>query len=307
MAMKINTLLSIVTTVGLSIGISVTSLSSNAFAKGKSDEESIIPKIVAVNNDVSPLSMSELLAKTPQISEKDSFGVDAMVNDGVSLDVRKDAQTNAALSYGARGGLAFRSHEINESLKSFAPSLDKVFNFRRLLIKASSGLLIEPPIITEAQNTLLIADNGIEAAVADRIYNIIKDAKIVTAPRDWRQYIQPLTVDADIKIPPKILWPTSPEEKNAWDDAFTRGWTEGVEQANQIFESNLETLISDFNGMIRYRVLLAQNIISAPYALNEDRGITGGGDELRIGDRAIRITGPSEFRTGYEEWQPADR
>ncbi len=254
-----------------------------------------------------PLNMEELLTKTPQISKKDSLDIDGIVDSEVSLDIRKDAQTDAALSYGARGGLAFRSNEINESLEGYAPALDRVFNFQRLLIKAPSGLLIEPPIITEAQNTLLIAKSGIEAAVADRIYNIIKDAKIVTAPRDWRQYIQPLPVEKKIKVPPKILWPTTAEEKRNWDDAFMRGWEAGVTQANQIFDSNLERLISDFNGMVRYRMLLAQNIISAPYALHEDRGITGGGDMLRIGDRALRITGPSEFRTGYDEWQPADR
>ena len=45
--------------------------------------------------------------------------------------------------------------------------------------------------------------------------------------------------------------------------------------------------------MIRYRKLLAQGIVSAPYALQIDRGVTGGGDEMRIGDRAVTITGPS--------------
>ena len=39
----------------------------------------------------------------------------------------------------------------------------------------------------------------------------------------------------------------------------------------------------------------------------EDRGVTGGKDEMRVGDRALRITGPSEFLTGAELWKPADR
>jgi defect-in-organelle-trafficking protein DotC len=59
--------------------------------------------------------------------------------------------------------------------------------------------------------------------------------------------------------------------------------------------------------MIRYRKLLAKGIISAPYALHVDRGITGGGDEMRIGDRAVQITGPSQLMTEGVEWQPVSR
>ncbi len=261
---------------------------------------------VFATTDTVPLNMRELRATTPQIDKEESFGIDGAVNEGISLDIRKEAQEEAAMSYGARGGLSFRSYEIKESLDGYGFALSRVFDFRRLLIRAPSGLLIEPPIISEAQNTLVIQQGGIEAAVSDRTYNIIKEAKIVTAPRDWHQYLQP-ALSFDIQLPPKILWPVNLEEKNAWDEAFEKGWNAGIIQADQTFESNLELLNADFNGMIRYRTLLAQNMVSEPYALYEDRGITGGGDEMRVGDRAVRITGPSQFRTGFEEWQPADR
>ena len=59
--------------------------------------------------------------------------------------------------------------------------------------------------------------------------------------------------------------------------------------------------------MVRYRTLLAEGKISQPYALQEDRGVTGGKNEMRVGDRALRITGPSQFLTGADLWKPADR
>ena len=59
--------------------------------------------------------------------------------------------------------------------------------------------------------------------------------------------------------------------------------------------------------MVRYRLLLSQGMISPPYALQVDRGITGGGEEMRIGDRAVQITGVPELITGYDQWQPASR
>ena len=49
------------------------------------------------------------------------------------------------------------------------------------------------------------------------------------------------------------------------------------------------------------------NIVSAPYALQVDRGVTGGGDEMRVGDRAVKITGPSQLKTEAYEWQPVSR
>ena len=59
--------------------------------------------------------------------------------------------------------------------------------------------------------------------------------------------------------------------------------------------------------MVRYRTLLAKGMVSPPYALQVDRGVTGGGNEMRVGDRAISITDPSKLQTGTQGWQPANR
>lgn len=51
-------------------------------------------------------------------------------------------------------------------------SMGKTFDFTRLLIAAPSGLLIEPPIVSEGQRAVLVNGGGQEAAVADRVYRI---------------------------------------------------------------------------------------------------------------------------------------
>ena len=223
----------------------------------------------------------------------------------VELDIRKEAIREAALSFGARGSLARRNYQIMSRLETYEDVLDRVFNFRQLLIKAPSGLLIEPPIVRESNDALIIEQGGIEAAVADKIYNISKEAKIVTAPRDWRHYIERQIVE--LKPPPRILWPINKEEEREWRAKVAEGWDAGYTQADDIFEANLEKLVGDFKGMVRYRVLLSQGMVSQPYALHEDRGVTGGGNEMRIGDRAVRITGPSQLQAGVDVWKPADR
>ncbi|MBI1215048.1 MAG: hypothetical protein GC185_04415 [Alphaproteobacteria bacterium] len=231
---------------------------------------------------------------------------DDPVTRALSLDMRRDSQREAALSYGARGGLAKRSYMIMERLGDYETTFDRVFNFRALLVRAPSGLMIEPPIISEELKATVITPTGDEAAVADQILKINKQAKIVTAPRDWRQYLD-LDYVTDIPPPPRVLWPKNKQEQLNWNQWVKQGWEAGYEQGEGIFEADLNKLVADYKGMVRYRMLLAQGKISQPYALQEDRGVTGGKSEMRVGDRALRITGPSQFLTGADLWKPADR
>lgn len=224
---------------------------------------------------------------------------------GLPLDIRQDAIREAAISFGARGGLAWKTYDIRQELNTRERYLEKVFDFRQLLIPAPSGLLIEPPIISESINAQLIETGGQTAAVSDKIYNIIVNAKIVSAPRTWRTYLER---EWDVvEPPPDILRPETDAERELWIELVTEGWKEGVQQATEIFEEDLNLLLADFRGMVRYRSLLAQGLISQPYALQVDRGITGGGNEIRIGDRAVQITGVPSFNIGSDKWKPANR
>lgn len=251
------------------------------------DQETYIPSLQEVKN---------IEKENTLINEEES---------GMPFDIREDALREAAISYGARAGLAWRTREIRAELQTRARYLDKVYDFKTLLIPAPSGLLIEPPIITESINAMLIETDGQQAAVSDRIYNIVNNAKIVSGGRTWRSYLE--REWGDIDPPPDILRPESDEERELWEDLVTKGWAEGVRQANEIFQDDLNVLMMDFQGMVRYRVLLAQGMISPPYALQVDRGVTGGGDEMRVGDRAVQITGVPELITGTDRWQPANR
>ena len=224
---------------------------------------------------------------------------------GLPFNIREGAIREAALSYGARGGLAARTYEIRKELETKSSYLDKTFDFSQLLIPAPSGLLIEPPIVSADENAMLIGKGGQEAAVADRIYNISVNAKIVATARRWENYLE--RDWGAVTPPPDILLPETKEEREAWVKYVREGWDKGYEQANDIFAEDLLQLTADYQGMVRYRVLLTQGMITPPYALQVDRGITGGGNKMRVGDRAVQITGRPEFKPGADEWQPASR
>ncbi len=224
---------------------------------------------------------------------------------GMTFDIRRDALREAAISYGARGGLAWRTYYIRGDLEKSARAMDKVYNFRQLLIPAPSGFLIEPPIINESLNAMLIEDGGQQAAVSDALYNIVNNAKIVSSARTWRTYLE--REWGEVEPPPDILRPENDEERQIWRELVAKGWDEGVKQADEIFQDDLNLLQADFQGMVRYRILLTQGMVSPPYALQVDRGVTGDGNQMRVGDRAVQITGASELITGSEQWQPANR
>ena len=152
---------------------------------------------------------------------------------------------------------------------------------------------------------MLIDNGGLQAAVSDRIYNIIRNVKIVSTARTWRNYLERSW--GEVEPPPNILRPKDDDERIIWEGLVQKGWDEGVRQANEIFEEDLGRLNSDFKGMIRYRMMLAKGMVSAPYALHVDRGITGTGTEMRVGDRAVQITGIPQLVTGPDEWTPANR
>lgn len=248
--------------------------------------------------DKRPLSLEDL-----QNIEKQNTIIDE--DTSLPFDIRAEAMREAAISYGARGGLAMRTWEIRQELDTRARYMDQVYDFKQLLIPAPSGFLIEPPIVTETMNALLIETGGQQAAVSDRIYNIIRNARIVSTARSWRTYLE--REWGTVEYPPDVLRPENDEERIIWIENVTKGWKLGYEQANEIFEEDLSRLTSDFNGMVRYRLLLSQGMVSPPYALQVDRGVTGGGEEMRVGDRAVQITGVPELVPGYDQWQPANR
>jgi defect-in-organelle-trafficking protein DotC len=246
--------------------------------------------------DVPPPSLAELQDIPKENKTEES---------GMPIDIRRDAMKESALSYGARGGLAWRTYEIRDEMETRARYMDKVFDFRQLLVPAQSGLLIEPPIISEQLDAMLIDGSGQNAAVADQVYNISRNARIVSAPRTWRAYLERHW--GDVTPPPDVLRPETKEERDNWISWVTEGWEEGIRQADDIFQTDLNKLVADYQGMVRYRNLLAQGMVSPPYALQTDRGVTGGGNEMRVGDRALSITAPPALKPQYNQWSPADR
>ncbi len=212
--------------------------------------------------------------------------------------IRMEAVRETALSVGARAGLAWRSKHINETTATQASYLDSVFNFNSLILDDE----ILPPVLLEARNAANM-DDPQNLRIADRSYSIVKQARFVTTPPTWREY---LWMDQRAPEPPDpSLLPQTQEEKKAWQQGIIEGWAAGVKQANEIYAENLARLKRDYQGMVRYRMLLAQKMVTPPQVAYRELGVTGGGEMLSVNDRILTIKALPSLQADSSGWEPS--
>ncbi len=211
--------------------------------------------------------------------------------------IREQAISEAATTLGARGALAFRSKHIDAQLTQQADYLDQIFNFNRLLLKSN----VLPPVIIEADNSINI-DNNDTIRTAQKVYKIIAKARFTSVAPTWRDYLELNYKQPD--LPNQALLPHNQAEAKIWNKHFKIGWQQGLQQANEIFAANLNRLKRDYLGMLLYRKLLAEGMISSPIVAKADLGVTGNANELRIHDEVARITANSALQINSKKWNP---
>lgn len=221
--------------------------------------------------------------------------VQANAPSGVS-NIRKQAIQDTALSLGAQAGLAWRAKQLNNMLNNDQVNLSKIFNFNALILNNN----VLPPVLVEGDNTLNLA-NPEALRLADKVYKIQLAPRFVTVPPTWRDY---LLLNFNPPSPPNAsLLPKNEGERQIWNQCIKVGWNAGVQQANEIFSINLGRLKRDYSGMVLYRELLAQNMVTAPYVAKVNLGVTGDSNMMRINDQVLRITATSKLNTNSKSWK----
>lgn len=212
--------------------------------------------------------------------------------------IREMALKETALSLGAQAGLAWRTKYIDQELTKQARHLDTIYDFNSLILEHN----VLPPVLLEGRTTLNLADAQ-SIRVSDRTYKVSKQARFITTPPNWRQYLWMDYLKPD--YPDISLLPKTKTEKQIWCIYTERGWKNGIEQANTILEESIARVKEDFGGMILYRKLLAMNMVSPPYVSHLDLGVTGDESEMHIDDRVLRITALPKLNINSSEWKAA--
>ncbi len=212
--------------------------------------------------------------------------------------IRTAGLQEIAMTLGAQSGLAARGKTINAEVAHHARDLDTAFNFHSLVLDHN----VMPPVLVEGHNVLKLADQK-TIRLYDRSYRILRQAQFITAPPAWRDYLTMTYKQPD--RPDSSMLPRTHEEKVVWKHYVTVGWQHGVKQADNIFRDNLARLKRDYKGMLLYRTLLAQHMVTAPYVARTNMGVTGAKNELRVGDHVLKISALPEMQLNSDLWLPA--
>ncbi|HTV32452.1 MAG TPA: type IV secretion system DotC family protein [Methylocella sp.] len=215
---------------------------------------------------------------------------------------RADALYQAAITYGAQGGLAARAFAINDMLRRYEAALDNVYDFQPLVLRLGGGqTMLRPPIVTQAQMAFALGESGQVARETGCIYQITRDAQLASAPPNWRTYlVRHWSAPAR---PSDAVLPRTDEEVAYWNKWVAEGWGQGERQAVEIYLDDLGRLQRDIVGMARYHVLLRSGLVIHPKIVFSNSVVNGGGRELRAIDRIIRITDQKGLKVDSHNWR----
>jgi defect-in-organelle-trafficking protein DotC len=236
---------------------------------------------------------------TTNISQLESIRVNPLspsTSKGQFSNLRVKLLKDSAMTVGAQAGLAYASEKMNVRMAQDKKYLDTIFNFDAMVL--SHGVI--PPVLVVGDNSLNLDDPN-TIRVADRTYKIVKQAQFATTPPNWREYL--LLAYAKPELPDKSLLPRNSFEQKIWREGIRAGWEKGITQSHSIFQQSLARLKRDYRGMILYRKLLQEKMISPPFVARTELGITGDGNDMRINDQVLRIVELPQLQTNSKGWK----
>ena len=237
-----------------------------------------------------PATLDEVLETKP-VSEKVVEFAD---------ERRRAAMRDAALGFGMQSGLVRRSFELARVLDRYERQLDRVYRFDRVLIERD-GFQVLPPVVVETTEAFQREHDGRRAATARRVLRIERPAEVVGRAPRWRSYFERAWEPA--RAPSAVLFPRDAAEAALWRAWVKEGWVEGTRLAEDVFVADLDRLNRDFEGVVRWRVLQAQRMVTAPELGVTHRAVVGGGREMRVGARAIEIEADARLNPVIGDWR----
>lgn len=215
--------------------------------------------------------------------------------------VRRSALVEAAQSYGSQKGYARRAWEIGKILEKRSGDLGAVYSFDRVASEAPAKVgYVMPPVVSRSMDAFRSDAAGRSVSVAEEYLTIVEAGFIAPTVPTWRDYL--LFSSATPEEPAKSLLPTTPDEAALFRAEFEKGWAAGVDLADTEIENRLMRLRRDYEGMLQYRRLVSMGMMDRMVLQEADFGVTGSGDEMRIGSRTVKVVSDAEFEADPRRW-----
>ena len=206
----------------------------------------------------------------------------------VKMTARMRVIGDTASTMGFQMGFRHQYARLLAAAKTRSNEFEKAFDFRRLLIDGR----VLPPVIRWSGPAINVESDDYATEVEAQ-YRIVSPAKIVSSPPSWEQYLE---ADMEVLKPAAEILPDGGDERSVWRESAKKGWAEGAAHAYEVFEMNLNKLVSDYRGILRFKMLAERGLVSVPVLARGDLGIRVGKDVLSMDQKSFRITVPAEFR-----------
>jgi len=219
---------------------------------------------------------------------------DGLLNNGF----RVRAVREAAFAVGAQSALAWRYEQLLAITKSQEGTLDRIANFAPFIVDQHMLL----PSIVEVRDRFEVSPDQQQIRTVEIQYQVTDNPRAITQPPTWREYLwREFAYPED---PHPALFPKNAKEREVWSKAIDDGWVAGLEQAQMIWENNLNTMVRDIRGRITYRILETRNIVQRPMMVGTEPELTYGanGQIVNAGDIVYSITVPLKFQS-LDMWE----
>ena len=218
-----------------------------------------------------------------------------------AAEKRAAAVRLAALGFGSRAGLAWRSWEIAAMLDRHGTRLDAIYRFGPLMLR-EDGFDVLPPVLAGTRRAFRLAPGGERAASAEEVLRIVEPARLMSAVPGWRDWLRRSWPDA--APPASVLFPRDEDEVRRWKRLLAEGWSEGQDLADDIFAADLDRLNRTFEGVILWHRLHRAARVTPPGIEVVHAGVSGHERLMRIGAASARIASGARFELDALRWAP---
>jgi defect-in-organelle-trafficking protein DotC len=121
----------------------------------------------------------------PELQALQRLGPDSGMPVDKATGLRYEALKEVAYTLGLQTGVRWRYEAIDKLLDGNRSTLDRVFDFRALMLHDGR---VAPAVVDRTDGAYRIVSST-EARQTEATYTIEEEARLVTRPPDWRDYL----------------------------------------------------------------------------------------------------------------------
>ena len=205
-------------------------------------------------------------------------------------NLRSQILSETAKAYGFQAGFSFQYAKLLDEVEKHRAKFSQIFDFRRLLLENR----VLPPVIRATGQAMLLESPTLAREVEAQ-YQIVADARLITKPPSFEDY---LWAETQVLTPNQTTKPKTSAETKLWQESLTLGFTEGTQYAYTVFEEAMDKLIADYRGILKFKLLAKQGLVSLPILASGEPTVQVGAKMLAVNQKIFRLTMPAAFIQG---------